>query len=46
MYYINSRWLGGTLTNFSTIKKRIARLVELEKMEADGTFDVLPKKKL
>ncbi len=46
MYYINSRWLGGTLTNFSTIKKRIARLVELEKMEADGTFDVLPKKEV
>ena len=46
MYYINSRWLGGTLTNFSTIKKRIARLVELEKMEQDGTFDVLPKKEV
>jgi small subunit ribosomal protein S2 len=46
MYYINSRWLGGTLTNFTTIKKRIARLVELEKMEQDGTFDVLPKKEV
>lgn len=46
MYYINSRWLGGTLTNFSTIKKRIARLVELEKMEQDGTFEVLPKKEV
>ncbi|MDO4282738.1 MAG: 30S ribosomal protein S2 [Clostridia bacterium] len=46
MYYINSRWLGGTLTNFATIKKRIARLVELEKMEQDGTFDVLPKKEV
>lgn len=46
MYYINSRWLGGTLTNFSTIKKRIARLIELEKMEADGTFEVLPKKEV
>ena len=46
MYYINSRWLGGTLTNFTTIKKRIARLVELEKMEEDGTFDVLPKKEV
>ena len=46
MYYINSRWLGGTLTNFSTIKKRIARLVELEKMEEDGTFEVLPKKEV
>ena len=46
MYYINSRWLGGTLTNFSTIKKRIARLIELEKMEEDGSFDVLPKKEV
>ena len=46
MYYINSRWLGGTLTNFGTIKKRIARLVELENMEKDGTFDVLPKKEV
>jgi small subunit ribosomal protein S2 len=46
MYYINSRWLGGTLTNFKTIKNRIARLVELEQMEQDGTFDVLPKKEV
>ncbi len=46
MYYINSRWLGGTLTNFKTIRARIARLVELETMEADGTFDVLPKKEV
>ena len=46
MYYINSRWLGGTLTNFKTIKSRIARLVELETMEADGTFDLLPKKEV
>ena len=46
MYYINSRWLGGTLTNFKTIRTRIARLVELETMEADGTFDLLPKKEV
>ncbi len=46
MYYINSRWLGGTLTNFKTIRTRIARLVELETMKADGTFDVLPKKEV
>lgn len=46
MYFINSRWLGGTLTNLSTIKRRIARLVELEKMEEDGTFEVLPKKEV
>ena len=46
MYYINSRWLGGTLTNFETIKKRIARLIDLEKMEQDGTFEVLPKKEV
>lgn len=46
MYYINSRWLGGTLTNFKTIKSRIARLVELENMENDGTFEVLPKKEV
>ena len=45
-FYVTERWLGGTLTNFKTIKKRIARLVELEKMEADGTFDVLPKKEV
>ena len=46
MYYINSRWLGGTLTNFSTIKQRIARLKQLETMQEDRTFDVLPKKEV
>mgnify|MGYP001242958425 CR=1 FL=1 len=46
MYYINHRWLGGTLTNFATIKKRIERLHQLEEMETDGTFDVLPKKEV
>lgn len=46
MYYINQRWLGGTLTNFSTIQKRVARLHQLEKMEVDGTFELLPKKEV
>ncbi|MDQ0337290.1 small subunit ribosomal protein S2 [Caldalkalibacillus uzonensis] len=46
MFYINTRWLGGTLTNFQTIRKRIERLHELEQMETDGTFDVLPKKEV
>ena len=46
MYYINQRWLGGTLTNFKTIRTRIARLKELEQMEEDGTFEVLPKKEV
>lgn len=46
MYFINQRWLGGTLTNFDTIRKRIARLVQLETMKEDGTFDVLPKKEV
>ena len=46
MFYVNQRWLGGMLTNFSTIKKRIDRLFELEKMEEDGTFEVLPKKEV
>lgn len=46
MYYINQRWLGGTLTNFQTIRKRLRRLHELENMETDGTFDVLPKKEV
>lgn len=46
MYYVNQRWLGGTLTNFSTIQKRISRLRELEAMEEDGTFEVLPKKEV
>ena len=45
-FYVNSRWLGGTLTNFKTIQKRIRRLIELEKMEKDGTFDLLPKKEV
>lgn len=44
MYYVNNRWLGGMLTNFKTIKKRIERLKKLEAMEADGTMDLLPKK--
>ena len=46
MYYVTERWLGGTLTNFKTIKKRVNRLEEIEKMEADGIFDVLPKKEV
>ena len=46
MYYVNQRWLGGTLTNFETIRKRINRLMELEKMQEDGTFEVLPKKEV
>lgn len=46
MFYVNTRWLGGTLTNYQTIRKRIHRLRELEQMEADGTFEVLPKKEL
>ena len=46
MYYVNNRWLGGMLTNFKTIKTRIARLEALETMEQDGTFDVLPKKEV
>lgn len=46
MFYINQRWLGGTLTNFETIQKRITRLKNLEKMQEDGTFDVLPKKEV
>ncbi len=45
-YYVNARWLGGMLTNFATIKKRIARLKQLRAMEADGTFDLLPKKEV
>ena len=45
-YYINERWLGGMMTNFKTIQKRVARLRQLEKMEVDGTFDVLPKKEV
>ena len=46
MYYVNQRWLGGTLTNFATIRRRIQRLAELERMQEDGTFDVLPKKEV
>ncbi len=46
MYYVNTRWLGGMLTNFETIKKRIQRLAQLRKMEEDGTFDMLPKKEV
>ena len=46
MFYVNERWLGGMLTNFKTIKTRIARLEALETMEQDGTFDVLPKKEV
>lgn len=46
MYFINQRWLGGTLTNFETIQKRIKRLKNIEKMEEDGTFEVLPKKEV
>ncbi|PUB18169.1 30S ribosomal protein S2 [Paenisporosarcina sp. OV554] len=46
MYYVNQRWLGGTLTNFGTIQKRVNRLKAIEKMEEDGTFDVLPKKEV
>ncbi len=46
MYWVNARWLGGMLTNFKTIKKRIERLEQLTKMEEDGTFDLLPKKEV
>jgi small subunit ribosomal protein S2 len=46
MFYVDQRWLGGMLTNFKTIRKRIARLNKLEEMEQDGTFDVLPKKEV
>ncbi|MBR2715342.1 MAG: 30S ribosomal protein S2 [Ruminococcus sp.] len=45
-YYVNARWLGGMLTNFTTIRRRIARLKQLRAMEADGTFDLLPKKEV
>lgn len=43
-YYVSERWLGGTLTNFKTIKRRVKRLEDIEKMEKDGIFDLLPKK--
>jgi small subunit ribosomal protein S2 len=46
MYYVNARWLGGMLTNFKTIRKRIDRLNQLNKMEEDGTFELLPKKEV
>ncbi len=46
MYFVNARWLGGMLTNFKTIKKRIERLYQLEKMNEDGTMDLLPKKEV
>ncbi len=46
MFYVNERWLGGMLTNFQTIKSRIQRLKDIEQMEEDGTFDVLPKKEV
>ena len=46
MYYVDQRWLGGMLTNFDTIKTRIKRLKDLEKMQEDGTFEVLPKKEV
>jgi small subunit ribosomal protein S2 len=46
MYYVNNRWLGGMLTNFSTIKKSLIRLKKLEKMEIDGTFENLTKKEI
>ena len=46
MYYTNNRWPGGMLTNFKTIRKSIRRLKDLEKMQADGTFDLLPKKEV
>ena len=45
-FYVTERWLGGTLTNFRTIKERIKRLVEIEKMEKDGKFELLPKKEV
>ena len=46
MHYVNARWLGGMLTNFRTIRKRIDRLDQLKKMSEDGTFDLLPKKEV
>ena len=46
MFFVNERWLGGTLTNFKTIRSRIRRLEEIEKMEQDGTFELLPKKEV
>ena len=46
MYFVNERWLGGTLTNFKTIRSRIRRMEEIEKMETDGTFEALPKQEV
>ena len=45
-YYVNARWLGGMMTNFSTISRRVSRLQQLRAMEEDGTFDLLPKKEV
>ena len=45
-YYVSERWLGGTLTNFRTIRKRVKRMEDIERMEKDGTFDLLPKKEV
>ena len=45
-FYVNARWLGGMMTNFKTMRTRIARLNQLQKMQADGTFDLLPKKEV
>jgi len=46
MFFVNQRWMGGTLTNFKTLKKNIARLIEIEKMKEDGTVEKLPKKEV
>ena len=46
MYFVTERWLGGTLTNFRTIRSRVKRMEDIEKMEQDGTFDLLPKKEV
>ena len=46
MHYVNARWLGGMMTNFKTIKRRIKRLEQLRTMQEDGTFDLLPKKEV
>ena len=46
MHYVNARWLGGMMTNFRTIRKRIDRLEQLKTMQEDGTFDLLPKKEV
>ncbi len=45
-YYVNARWLGGMLTNFTTIRRRVERLNQINKMAPDGTFDLLPKKEV